>query len=147
MARTPVSTTERRKVIHRRSVVVVAALGGILAAARRHSLASKPAPRPMHTSILTGIGWVRELQSGHPVRFRRQMGMSKTLFQKLLRELHSLTGLRDSKHVRIEEQVAIFLKFCVTERQTVNFKSDSNAAEIQFQGDWNCIIHFASVIC
>ena len=42
------------------------------------------------------------------------MGMSKLLFQKLLRELQAWTGLRDSRYVKMEEQVAVFLHFCVT---------------------------------
>jgi hypothetical protein len=122
MARTSVSTTEkqntrheaRRKAKIRRSAVALAALGSILAIVRNCAPASCSKPRPIHTSILTGIGWVTELQSGHPERFQHQMGMSKLLFQKLLRELQAVTGLQDSKYVKIEEQVAIFLNFCVT---------------------------------
>ena len=122
MARTSVSAAEKRKALHkarktakiRQSVVVLAALGGILATVQHLGHASKSKPRPIHTSILTGIGWVKELQSGHPDRFRHQMGMSKLLFQKLLRELQAWTGLRDSRYVKMEEQVAVFLHFCVT---------------------------------
>ena len=126
MARTSLSTTERRKATHnarrkaklRQSVVAVAALGSILAASQhrgfRLGVTSNSTPRPLHTSILTGIGWVTELQYGHPDRFRRQMGMSKILFRKLLRDLQVSTGLQDSKYIKAEEQAAIFLHFCVT---------------------------------
>ena len=67
-----------------------------------------------YTLILTSIGWVTELQTGHPNRFHQQLGMSKVLFRKLLQELQVSTDLQDSKHVKIEEQLAIFMHFCVT---------------------------------
>ncbi|KAH9986108.1 hypothetical protein BJV74DRAFT_775162 [Russula compacta] len=75
MTHTPVSTTvtercdlkathdAQRKAKIRWSIVAVAALSGILAVARHHTSTT---PCPFHTSLLTGIGWVRELQSGHP---------------------------------------------------------------------------------
>ena len=84
----------------------------------------------MHTSILTGQMWLQELLEGqsdtvvyhradqllilqasigHPTRFRRQFGMERFVFRKLLRVLESRCGLCDTKHVQGEEQLAIFL--------------------------------------
>ena len=83
----------------------------------------------MHTSILTGQMWLQELLEGqsdtvvyhradrllilqasigHPTRFRRQFGMERFVFRKLLRVLESWCGLCDTKHVQGEEQLAIF---------------------------------------
>ncbi|KAL1671258.1 hypothetical protein EV122DRAFT_172261, partial [Schizophyllum commune] len=68
---------------------------------------TKP-PQPMHMSILTGQKWVEELLDGHPIRFRRSMGMGHSIFQSLVRDLRK-AGLRDSRFVTAKEQVAVFL--------------------------------------
>ena len=52
--------------------------------------------------------------TGHPLRFRRQMGMNRFVFRKLLRELERRTGLRPTRHVSTEEQLAIFLRIART---------------------------------
>jgi hypothetical protein len=67
----------------------------------------------MHTSILTGEAWVRELLAGHPVRFQRSMGMAKHVFRRLVLELQVFAGLHPTKYVSMNEQVAIFLFICV----------------------------------
>ncbi|KAF9442362.1 hypothetical protein P691DRAFT_681624 [Macrolepiota fuliginosa MF-IS2] len=64
---------------------------------------------PQHTSILTGYMWVEELLAGHPVQFHNMLGMSKHVYLQLIDELSSIAGLKPSKHVTQEEQVAIFL--------------------------------------
>lgn len=71
-------------------------------------------PTPMNTSVLTGMGWLRELLTGHPVRFCDALGMSKHVFRKLVQELELHAGLKHSKHIRAEEQVAIFLHLSKT---------------------------------
>ncbi|KAF6755253.1 hypothetical protein DFP72DRAFT_773626, partial [Ephemerocybe angulata] len=58
-----------------------------------------------------GSAWVAELLAGHPVRFREQMGLSKTTFRKLSQELQIRGGLRDSRHVLVDEQLGIYLYF------------------------------------
>ena len=68
---------------------------------------------PYHTSILTGEGWVMELLAGHPERICCELGMHRHVFLELQAKLHSI-GYRDSKHVSLEEQLAIFLYTCVT---------------------------------
>lgn len=77
-----------------------------------NSIAPSLFPTPMNTSILTGVAWLKELLSGHPVRFYDAIGMPKHVFRKLVRELTLYGGLKNSKHVCAEEQVAIFLHMC-----------------------------------
>ena len=70
-------------------------------------------PIPYHTSILSGEGWVSELLNGHPERIWTELAVHKHVFKHLLDELrkHDRT---DSKHVTLQEQLAIFLYTCVT---------------------------------
>lgn len=68
---------------------------------------------PYHTSALTGADWVRELLNGHPERIRNELGVHKHVFCGLISALEQ-SGVTSSKHVYIEEQVAIFLYTCVT---------------------------------
>lgn len=69
--------------------------------------------QPYHTSILTGQGWVDELVHGHPLRIRTELGVSLKVFQALISKLREI-GHGASKHVKLEEQLAIFLYACVT---------------------------------
>jgi hypothetical protein len=68
---------------------------------------------PYHTSALTGAGWVCELLDGHPERIRNELGVHKHVFLGLVAALEHC-GLKSSRHVFIEEQLAIFLYTCVT---------------------------------
>jgi hypothetical protein len=68
---------------------------------------------PYHTSILSGEEWVQELLSGHPRRIRTELGVYRQTFLTLVRTLQDI-GIRSSRHVTIEEQVAIFLYTVVT---------------------------------
>jgi hypothetical protein len=74
---------------------------------------SFPMNQPYHTSILTGEGWVQELLAGHPERIRCELGVSREVFLDLLDHLSS-AGYTSSRHLSLEEQVAIFLYVCVT---------------------------------
>jgi hypothetical protein len=67
-----------------------------------------------HTSALTGQAWVEELIEGHPDRIKCELGMRLHVFLALVATLRATSGLRDSKNVTLEEQVAIFLYTCVT---------------------------------
>ena len=69
--------------------------------------------QPYHTSILTGQGWVDELVHGHPLRIRTELGVSCEVFHTLISKLREI-GHGPSKHVKLEEQLAIFLYACVT---------------------------------
>ena len=68
---------------------------------------------PSHTSILTGEGWVQELLDGHPLRIKTELGRRRHVFRSLVQALVD-SGLRPSKHISNEEQVAIFLYGSVT---------------------------------
>jgi hypothetical protein len=68
---------------------------------------------PYHTSALTGEMWVLELINGHPERIRNELGVCKDIFLGLRNDLYRY-GHRNSKHVTLEEQLAIFLYTCVT---------------------------------
>jgi hypothetical protein len=67
-----------------------------------------------HTSALTGEAWVQELIHGHPDRIKNELGMRLHVFMALLAELSLTCGLTASRHVSLEEQLAIFLYTCVT---------------------------------
>ncbi len=70
--------------------------------------------QPYHTSALSGHAWVQELKYGHPDRIYTELGVRLHVFEALVFELHTLCGLKDSRHLTLEEQVAIFLYMCVT---------------------------------
>lgn len=67
---------------------------------------------PMHTSILTGEGRMKELFDGHPSTFYNEFGMSKHVFMRLVQELHQFTSFNDSKYITMIEQLGIFLWIC-----------------------------------
>jgi hypothetical protein len=68
---------------------------------------------PYHTSILSGYAWVQELLHGHPERIRTELGVHKEVFHALIGKLQSM-GHGDTKYVKLEEQLAIFLYTSVT---------------------------------
>jgi hypothetical protein len=68
---------------------------------------------PYHTSSLSGAAWVQELLAGHPRRIRNELGVCRGTFIMLVRAIQAL-GLQPSRHVSIEEQLAIFLYTVVT---------------------------------
>lgn len=68
---------------------------------------------PYHTSVLTGEAWVMELLSGHPQRMRTALGVNLHTFSALISELRA-AGYSNSRHVSLEEQLAIYLYACVT---------------------------------
>ncbi len=68
---------------------------------------------PYHTSALSGHGWVMELLNGHPDRIKNELGMRKHVFHALVAALRA-SGLQDSRHISLNEKVAIFLYMSVT---------------------------------
>jgi hypothetical protein len=68
---------------------------------------------PYHTSALTDADWVHELLNGHPEHIRNELGVHKHVFYGLISAL-SKAGYSSSRHVYLEEQLAIFLYTCVT---------------------------------
>ena len=71
------------------------------------------APQPYHTSALSGEAWLVELILGHPDRIRCELGMDVHTFKSVTLDLRRY-GHGASKHVSLEEQLAIFLYICVT---------------------------------
>jgi hypothetical protein len=68
---------------------------------------------PYHTSALSGAGWVDELLNGHPWHIRTELGVCRSTFTLLIKAMQK-AHLYSSRHVSIEEQVAIFLYTTVT---------------------------------
>jgi len=66
-----------------------------------------------HTSMLSGYAWVLELRNGHPDRIRCELGVRHHVFDLLLSKLRDM-GYKDSREVRLEEQLSIFLYTSVT---------------------------------
>jgi hypothetical protein len=119
MVRTPTSTVTQHKkksgVQNKNFKQLLAFIRITVATAVTIAASDAPSPpQPKRTSIFTGQCWINELVTGHPDRFHKQMGMRKHIFRRLLNELQLHHGLRDSKHVTAEEQLAIFLYFART---------------------------------
>ncbi|TFK64061.1 hypothetical protein BDN72DRAFT_737295, partial [Pluteus cervinus] len=74
-----------------------AALAVIAAAAISMQIPRNPIP--MHTSPLTGAVWLADIMSGHPLRFKQQLGINRHVFRKLSNELQTHSGLCSSKYV------------------------------------------------
>lgn len=68
---------------------------------------------PYHNSALSGHGWVQELLNGHPDRIKTELGMRKHVFLALVAALRAC-GMQNSRHISLEEKLAIFLYMSVT---------------------------------
>jgi hypothetical protein len=64
-------------------------------------------------SALSGEDWVQELIHGHPNCIKTELGMHLHVFKSLCTVLQTC-GLKPSKHLSCEEQLAIFLYSLVT---------------------------------
>ena len=69
--------------------------------------------QPYHSCRFKGLDWVHDLMEGHPERIRHELGVHLPVFNMLLHILEKI-GYSDSRHVKLEEQLAIFLYTCVT---------------------------------
>ncbi|KAM5530440.1 hypothetical protein V8D89_015880 [Ganoderma adspersum] len=84
-------------------------------AAIMHAASSLYCKTPMHTSILSGQGWVDELLNGHELRFSNQFAMEKFVFKRLITTIHKKAGCGGSKYVSTgDSKLAIFLYACTT---------------------------------
>ena|SRR5436190_24249952 len=102
------------RLLHRKRKKLVAALSAAAAAVVIAYMTPHMFKTPQNTSVLTGQAWVRELLAGHPRRFHNMLGMSKRVFFKLCIELHVHSGLCNTRHLSLEEQLAMFLYMCRT---------------------------------
>jgi hypothetical protein len=107
------ASEERRRIIRERLIKCIALFISIILTATHAILDSISIKEPYHTSILTGSGWVMELLAGHPERIRCELGVHRHVFLALISELREF-GHTNSKHVSLEEQLAIFLYACIT---------------------------------
>ncbi|KAF7966287.1 hypothetical protein HWV62_17922 [Athelia sp. TMB] len=105
----------RRRIIMHRSLLVITALIRIHMLFIYELLQTPllPPRQPYHTSALTGAQWVMELLTGHPRRIRTELGVSHHVFNQLLLQMEDM-GMGASRHVTLEEQLAIFLYMSVT---------------------------------
>ena len=71
-------------------------------------------PRRQHDSILTGQGWLQELQNGNEYRMWNNLGMKKHVFKRFVAMLESKGGIGPTRYMSPEEQIGIFLYFAVT---------------------------------
>ena len=104
-------STSSRLRHHMRSAALFSVLGA-------HTSVSYSFPHilkePMHDSMRTGEMYIQELLAGHGDRIRNTLGLHRHVFQALVRELKMYAGLKDTKHVSAEEQLAIFLRLART---------------------------------
>jgi len=63
--------------------------------------------------VLTGTDWVHELLNRHPEHICCELGVHKEVFHELIAALKA-GGLQSSRHISLEEQLAIFLYTCMT---------------------------------
>jgi hypothetical protein len=85
---------------------------------------------PMNTSTLTGMGWLRELLTGHSFRFYDTLGMPKHVFRKLVHELELHAALKPHSH-HICAEVLFGVRLCRFSRN------------LQFQGSGKSYILLA----
>ena len=115
----PIHGTRQPGHQHRRArfriTIAVLTAAATLAAVQLHQLHLSPAqPRILyHTSALTGLAWVHELLNGHPQRIMTELSVRRHVFLALYDELQR-EGLSDTKHIALEEQLAVFLYACTT---------------------------------
>lgn len=105
----------RRRIAFRRLSVAAIILFNLYLHIMMELFDTDPPPTRLayHTSALTGAQWVMELITGHPRRIRTELGVSHFVFEQLLQEMSAM-GRGPSRHVLLEEQLAIFLYMVVT---------------------------------
>lgn len=103
----------RRAMAHRRVNVALTVIINMYMYIMMELLQAPRRPIPYHTSALTGAQWVMELLTGHPNRIHTELGVSHLVFEELLQEMAAM-GRGASRHVTLEEQLAIFLYMSVT---------------------------------
>ena len=99
---------DQRKLLQQRITTYITLIISIMLTVVTSLLESVYIREPYHTSVLTGEAWVMELHSGHPERIRTALGVNLHVFSALISELQE-AGYRNSKHVSLEEQLAIYL--------------------------------------
>jgi hypothetical protein len=106
------SSTESEAEEERRNQHIMVIITSLIAAVTHYSMGLYNR-QGYHTSSLSGIAWVLELLSGHPDRIRCELGVRHHVFDLLLSNLCEM-GYKDSREVKLEEQLAVFLYTSVT---------------------------------
>ena len=96
-------------------------------------------PKPMRTSPLSGRDYIDELLiCGNEVRIQEVFRMKLRVFRFLCAELRMHGGLTPSRHIFVEEQVAMFL-------YTVSQRASNQNVQDTFSVFWrNCLTLFSS---
>ncbi|KAJ6620524.1 hypothetical protein B0H10DRAFT_1639637, partial [Mycena sp. CBHHK59/15] len=71
-------------------------------------------PRPwlMHTSILSGHGWLDEVLAGNPDCCQHELGIMVITLTSMLK-LAAMGDLMDGRYVTVQEQLALFVYWMV----------------------------------
>ncbi|KAM0903096.1 hypothetical protein ACQ4PT_018891 [Festuca glaucescens] len=93
----------------------------------------------IHTSILTGDMYVKEVLEGHELRCKRDFQMEKHIFHNLVECLRERCLLRDTDFVSMEEQVAIFL-------YAVSMNASNRTLQGQFQHSGETISRYFHIV-
>ena len=93
----------------------------------------------IHTSILTGDRYVREVLEGHELRCKRDFRMEQYIFRNLVQCLRERCHLRDTNFVSVEEQVGIFL-YAVSKNAT------NHTLQGQFQHSGEVISRYFHIV-
>ena len=106
---------EEMQELHQRRLAILSLGTAVIAACQAviELVAPTIERTPYHTSILSGEAWVQELLAGHPNRIHNELGVYRQTFLALVQTLQEI-GIRSTRNVTIEEQVAIFLYTVVT---------------------------------
>ena len=104
------STTARLRRSMRSAALLTSLAGAAVAAYMTPHLIKTP----MYDSPQTGERYIQELLRAHPSRIHDALGVNKSVFYQLVKELHLYGGLCPTQHVSSEEQVAIFLRLART---------------------------------
>ena len=89
-----------------RTVAVMSVLG---ASTTVYHMVPHLIKEPMYNSMHTGEKYIQELLTGHGDHIRDTLGLRQHVFQALIQELKMYADLKSTKHVSVEEQLAIFL--------------------------------------
>jgi hypothetical protein len=97
--------------------------------------ASRFDKEPQHTSRLSGEDWVQELLEGHEDQIYNELEMHRSVFLCLLWVLQRDAGVHATRHVSAEEQLSIFLHYCmyIVASPIRRCRNASNEVEIPYQ--------------
>ena len=108
------TSSNARRTYQTRLRQAVLSAAAVTARSATHVLAGRYVKEPKSTSEQTGPAFLKMLKQGHPSSFRDAYGLNKHVFRRLLHELHLRNVIADGKHIKTDEQLAIFLYICTS---------------------------------